>query len=362
MIPSLNHLILEVYQVSSMRTTLTTLTFICLTVWSLGQEHQSVQDTVPVETDVIEVESIQSTPVRLEEISNSSRKKEKLDSYKEAQYEKAAREQLNAQFDKYVTEYQMATQKSESGDALIDALNLKPDDIGVLDELMSYYEIMGDHASMKQTAKKMFASKKYHTDILSYQENVIRSLDAGTVLITNGEWDTYPLLGKLALEHKDITVVNIQLLSDTKYRSERLKEKGLMVPSNMNNGVANFIQQLYGLNPNHAFHLGLTVDKAVLKQLKSQLHLAGLSFKLGGMTSAQTVVDTFEDDVNMSFLKRSNAPAEVRKLNLNYLPMLAAVHKKYKEDGDAKKAKDVKVKMTKLAQQAGRSDVLEKLK
>jgi hypothetical protein len=211
-------------------------------------------------------------------------------------------------------------------------------------------------------ADRIRTTGKYHPTVMKYQSDVLSGVADGSVVVVGGEWDTYPLLGKLALEHKDITVVNIQLLSDTKYRSERLKEKGLMVPSNMNNGVANFIQQLYGLNPNHAFHLGLTVDKAVLKQLKSQLHLAGLSFKLGGMTSAQTVVDTFEDDVNMSFLKRSNAPAEVRKLNLNYLPMLAAVHKKYKEDGDAKKAKDVKVKMTKLAQQAGRSDVLEKLK
>jgi len=260
-----------------------------------------------------------------------------------------------------IESYKNASLKSTMGEPLLRAREMDPDNTDILDELMGYYEIKGDQASMEEIATEMTSKNKYASEIVNYQASVLSNIEANSILITNGEWDTYPSIGLQSTFAKDIVIVNLNLLEDTEYCTDRLTQKGLIVPAYQANQKAQFISALEQQNSDRAFYLGLTVDKAILRELKNDLQLAGLTFRYRGKIDPGEMATFWRKHIDKKALEQKAATKTLCDFKLNYLPMMSALKLYHRALGNDNKAAELDRLMRELLAQAGKSQLIKSL-
>ncbi|HRG80851.1 MAG TPA: hypothetical protein PL167_14620, partial [Cyclobacteriaceae bacterium] len=118
-------------------------------------------------------------------------------------------------------------------DNLTKAYEIKPEHSGSYGLLMLASEFQGNEKNRKFYAKKMHEAGILSASLLSYSYNVLMSVEPGSVLFTEGDNTTLPLLALQDVWNvrPDVTVLNLDMISYPDYRKSKLVDAGLVLPT-----------------------------------------------------------------------------------------------------------------------------------
>jgi len=163
------------------------------------------------------------------------------------------------------------------------AYAINPNNAEIYDDFMAYYEYTNDLANRKNFSAKLYKSKTVQNDILSYNYNVLMSLEKNAILFTNGEDDTYPLWIWQDVNNlrTDVVVLNISLLLKQDYLNQKAKEHALSFPTAniLQKNPAAFYRKFCLENKSHAVYFALSINPSYLKDITSYLYVSGLAYK-----------------------------------------------------------------------------------
>ncbi len=205
---------------------------------------------------------------------------------------------------------------------------------------MAYYELTNDVANRKNFSKKLYASNTIASDVMSYNYNVLMSVEKDAVLFTNGESDTYPLWiwQDVKSVRKDVAVLNFNLIGKQYYLDQKANSLSLQFPkaSVLQSNPAQFYKQFCSMNSNRPVYFGLTIAPSYIGRITNYLYVTGLTYKFSttAFNNYKTTYNNWNKNFSVDYIIKRNYSSAV---HTNYLiPMLIIYD--YEENGVKKQA------------------------
>ncbi|MGI9542145.1 MAG: SUMF1/EgtB/PvdO family nonheme iron enzyme [Cyclobacteriaceae bacterium] len=252
---------------------------------------------------------------------------------------------------------------SREDEHLLKAYALSPKNPLTYGRLMRYYEKRQDTDKMKQFGEKLLQSKFISTGLINYSYNVLMSTEQNGILITEGENTTLPLW---LLQHgmdirKDVVILNLDLLADTKYRNQKLLLHQLTAPAEslisetVIQTKKRICTELPMANPDHKFYFALTLPKENIDGIDGKLYVVGLASQLSEQPINNLAL--LKKNVRQRFLMDyltvdfNGEPKYTtgRVLNANYLVPLLMLYDHYSSSGQTPESDELEVLIDKLA-------------
>jgi hypothetical protein len=252
-----------------------------------------------------------------------------------------------------------------AGYHLLEAWRLAPGYKELLPELTLFYEIKGESAKQLQYCRQIQQQNLYGTFLYSYAGNLLKSVEQGAFLVTQGEWDTQPLwvLQKVKGVRADVTILQMELLQKESYFNR------MMTPFKLKKGAykrfitdqAAFFRELASTTQNKPVYLSLTIDRIVLEKIGNNLYTTGLAMKLTDTPFNNVAIlngnwKTFD----VQNLQPEKNQTELGKMAGNYLLPLGLMYQYEIQEGNEDAATKIKQQMTDIASRAGKTAELEK--
>lgn len=223
-------------------------------------------------------------------------------------------------------------------------------------------ELAGDRAQVAAICREWYNSGQYSSGVLNWNYNALMSVEENSILFTHNENDTYPaLLLQYALDVRpDVTILNIQLLENQKYRDRVAQSRPLAnIPAGC--GLEEFINRLASAGVlGKPAYFGIMSNKALLKADEGKMYLTGLTLKYSEKPFDNIAVlrynyeNRFRTDYLDLPISPESQPETVASINLNYIPALTLLHRHYTASGEAGKAGRVKELALKIARSGHR--------
>jgi len=161
----------------------------------------------------------------------------------------------------------------------------------------------------------------------------LQQLPAKAIIITNGEFDTYPLWlaqGK----NNGIFILSLEMAEDTEWLNEQLKNRGLK-PLDINElaNPSSFVKKMLNQSTsNFPVFISLSVRKNILNEISNTLEFAyGIAAKKGMLKAPNSYVTKYGDALLKELKKVHNDPN--KKILSNLLPGFIA-HAPDKKDSN----------------------------
>jgi hypothetical protein len=227
------------------------------------------------------------------------------------------------------------------------AYELGPDRPEILDELVAYYEIQRDTVNSGKICRKWFESRDISPGILNWNYNVLASLDSNSILITNGDNDTYPawILQYVQNFRKDIIVLNINLILIERYRNKLLAEKNIktITPDTSAKDYIHYrgsiLKQIVKNSNGRNVYFSFTLTPQFYEDIKDKTYMIGLAFKYSekDFDNMAYLINNYEKNWLLDYLKsdftNDLSVSVVDQINTNYLPVFAKLYNHYKVSG-----------------------------
>lgn len=249
------------------------------------------------------------------------------------------------------------------------AYEMKPEHSGSYGLLMLASEFQGNEEGRKFYAKKMHEAGILSASLLSYSYNVLMSVESGSVLFTEGDNTTLPLLALQDVWNvrSDVTVLNLDMISYPDYRKSKLVDAGLVLPT-ITETNPDFKQLICAAlpveNSTRKFYYALTLSKENISDLKEQLYVVGLASQI-----SQTRIDNislikdnlekrfFLDYLAVDFNGASQFDAG-NVLSSNYLVPLLLLYEHYEKNGEKEKQAELSALVYKIASNTNKEDLV----
>lgn len=249
-----------------------------------------------------------------------------------------------------------------AGSHLREAHRLAPANKALLSELVALSELSSDASQKLEYCRKIERQQVYDPLLYHYGRNLLNSVEKGGWLITQGEWDTYPLwvLQTVHRVRTDVTLLQLDLLQQRHY-FDRIMAPFKLKKGAYNRFVANpsaLIKELAATDK--PVYLSLTADRILITQNASILFTTGLAMKLS--------IKPFDNlpvlAANWKLFNLQNLPATttdqaLHKMLGNYIMPMALLHQQAISEGRAQEAETLKQLMSGLAKNAGKSAEME---
>jgi hypothetical protein len=243
------------------------------------------------------------------------------------------------------------------------AYELGPDRPEILDELVAYYEIERDTANSGKLCRKWFDSRDMSPGILNWNYNVLVSLDSNSIIITNGDNDTYPVWIMQYVQNfrKDITVMNINLLMIDRYRDKLFSEnniKHFQPDTSVKNSFdmkKSILKHIYNNSNNKSVYFSFTFNPIFYNDIKDKLYITGLAFKYSekDFDNMAYLINNYEKNWLLDYMRadftNDLSVSVINQLNNNYLPVFAKLYNHYKLSGNSERMDYVKNLAKKIA-------------
>lgn len=211
-------------------------------------------------------------------------------------------------------------------------------------------ELAGDREQVATICREWYASGQYSPGVLNWNYNALMSVEENSILLTHNESDTYPaFLLQYALNVRpDITILNVQLLENQKYRTLIAQSKPFIIfPENCS--PEEFINRLTSASIfGTPAYFGIMSNKDLLRAEEGKMYLTGLALKYSETPFDNIAVLRYNyenlfrtDYLNLNMTPESE-PETVARINLNYVPALTLLHRHYTASGESAKADRVK--------------------
>ncbi|MBL4715830.1 MAG: SUMF1/EgtB/PvdO family nonheme iron enzyme [Bacteroidia bacterium] len=251
------------------------------------------------------------------------------------------------------------------------AEELDPNRPELFDDYVTYYELTRDLGKKREYCKKWFNSNDISPGVLAYNYNVLMSLENNSMLITNGDNDTYPIwiLQDAQDIRKDVTILNRSLMNDKTYRTKIFEENGVQLPeqefseaSTLDDRNRILYESIANNQKGKSLYFALTVNQNLTNQFSDQLYVVGLASQYNEqrMDNMAKLKKNFERTFILDHLKiklyNDNDNTIVKLINLNYITPLLILHDHYKSSDDLTNSDLTKNLILKIAKQGGREE------
>lgn len=261
----------------------------------------------------------------------------------------------------YLLIYNNRTFDEEFEQNLLKAYELGKDRVEVYDDLVSYFETKRDKEKVKEYTNLWYSSGDVSPGLLSWNYNVLQSLEPNSVLIANGDNDTFPImiLQQVFNLRPDVLVLNINLLTIDSYREKVFQEfdfgnakiddtklkddpKAYLTARKMI--LESIIANLKGKN----FYYALTCDPHLYEDMQNKVYMIGLALKYSenDFDNMAFLIKNFEQNWLMDYVKMNfiNDISEgvVNQVNTNYLPVLAKLYNHFTISKNETKINEIK--------------------
>lgn len=251
------------------------------------------------------------------------------------------------------------------------AFEIDPDRTEIYPHLIVHYEMGGQVDKMNEFCQKWLDSGNVSPGMLSWNYNVLMSLEPNALLLTSGDNDTYPiwLLQQVRSVRPDVNIINLPLVATYNNYRNRLFRKNSV--DSFAHDPARFPDRSYLIHSitshiietsDRPVYLGMNIDRSIRDQNSDQLYLVGLAFKYSNQVFDN--VGQLRDNVEQHFLTdylnfnpyNDISQSIVDRMNLNYIPPFVILHKHYINNKENAKAENIKNITVKVADAAGQLD------
>jgi hypothetical protein len=259
--------------------------------------------------------------------------------------------------------------KSESIDEYImKAQALRPFDQLLLPWLVNYYQFRNDKPNLELTCRKWFESNEIPQELLITAYNNLISLEPNSILIVNGDNDTYPtwVLQYSQKIRPDVLVLHLSSAADIdKYRENVFKENGIspIIFKNKNDSTAfskaEILGHLVNTIKNRPIYISTYSSFDEYSDFKNKMYFVGLSLKYSEepFDNLAVIRNNVENKYQLDFLKHTfynnYAQGVINNMNNRYIPIFLKLHEHYLASGETKKAQDIKELAKKIAENGG---------
>lgn len=212
------------------------------------------------------------------------------------------------------------------------AYNQNPNSPELWDDMLSKAVIHSDNSDIEKFSRKLSDSGIYNTAEVTYNRNVLSSVEQNGILVTNGNVDTYPVLMMQQLQsyRKDVRIICLEWLANETYSktvSEWLKLK-----------ISEDIQlsDILASSSGKAVYMSLTLPPDDIAKYSANLYCTGLAMKY-----SKTALDNVPVLVsNWEKLFDKTAIQSTEDINKNYLIPLVLLKQYYKTSSAKKEQQD----------------------
>ena len=241
----------------------------------------------------------------------------------------------------------------------------KPEAYGLL-QILS--ELNMDTASRESYSKQLLAHSQLSPSLLSYSYNVLMSLEPSSVLITEGESTTAPLfaLQDVMKVRNDVSILNLDLLSNVTYLEEKFKALGLTLNGPVN--TANLRSAMCALlplaNSGKKFYYALTVSKDNLSSIKENLYVVGLAsvHSITNFDNVAQIRKNLEKEFLLDYLRvdfnGETKYATGKVFSSNYLVPMILLYESYLKENQLVQAKELRLLMERVAHDSDKEAVI----
>jgi hypothetical protein len=257
---------------------------------------------------------------------------------------------------------------------LFKAFEINPNRPEMFDDFVTYYELKRDKVRLKEFCEKWFASNDISEGLLAWNYNMLMSCEENSILITQGDNDTYPalILQQAKDVRKDVAVMNISLLLDKSYRDTYFKElsipefNGLSENKSMKENTQALCAHMQKYSP-RSFYYANTVDPGYYENVKADVYSVGLAFKYSreGFDNVAVLRKNYEKNFLKDYLKidlNNDISSEViNDMNENYLLPFITLYNHYTESEEMADLKELSLLVNNIAGKSGKTDEVQKI-
>jgi formylglycine-generating enzyme required for sulfatase activity len=279
-------------------------------------------------------------------------------------------------FEAYFIQYAENGFQKDASEDLLAAQALRPDDPLIQDLLMIHYELKNDSEKRNFYAKRLYENNELPVGMLNWGYNILSELDENAVLFTYGDNDTYaPWIIQAAKSfRKDVTIINIHLITINSYRDEMLRKLGYEPFINReakteeeskaigNEMIAHFLK---GKRP---AYFSASAINGFEEVFGDKLYLTGLAYKYNESSFDNTSIirRNYEKRYLLDYLKEvfsyNIGDLKAEYFNGMYVPSMIKLYQHYSETEETLKKQELELLLLKVAEQSGQqSDVIELL-
>jgi hypothetical protein len=253
---------------------------------------------------------------------------------------------------------------AQSYKLILEAHRDAPDRTVLFPWLIMQHDYNGNLVERKATCKEMYESGSVSTSLLNYSYNVLMSLEKEAVLITDSDNTTVPLFILQDVLHlrPDVAILNLDMLLHPSYRNSRLSAYNIVLPAD---GHALNKPMLCSLlpesNPAKSFYYALTLAKENIASIKNQLYVVGLASQISStrIDNISIIKENLESKFLLDYLtvdfNGENNLAAGRVLSANYLVPMLLLDEHYRTTGAREKAQQLEALIRKLAEENGKT-------
>lgn len=254
---------------------------------------------------------------------------------------------------------------------LLKAHEIAPQRMEAYHDLVAYFQMQGDQTQALSYLEKLFEAGEFPAELLSWNYNLLASVENGAILLTYGDNDTYPLwvLQSARGIRKDVKVLNVNLLLMDGYRKREFGSLGLpsLDLSNCKTQTEMYAKVLRQLmqHAKSPIYLANSMPDEIRLTFGDSLYLTGLALRYASENFDNLAVlkNNFENRFLLDYLKVDFSPDSITSvmsgMNLQYLPAFVLLHQHYEGSGDFLKSANLETLMERVAKEGGRMDALQ---
>jgi hypothetical protein len=250
---------------------------------------------------------------------------------------------------------------------------LNPTDPDLLRQMIGYEFLAGDLRKASELTGEWQKTGLMPSTLMPYAYNVLQSVPQNAVLLTNGEFDTFPLLRQQSKNsvRPDVKILSISLAKRSENRAELFRRLGLELPEDDSVSAfdADYIRRIAEANADKKIYLAATVGATLLGDLQNELFVTGLAFRYSGsgVDNLNFLRDNVGVKMKFDYLGKPVKDAtafdhqQAKGLNLNYVLPLVLAARQYEQAGNKTKAVSLREKARLIGAQAGKENEVEAL-
>lgn len=278
-------------------------------------------------------------------------------------------------FEAYFIQYSENGFQKDASEDLLAAQALRPNDPLIQDLLMIHYELQNNNEKRNFYAKRLFENNELPAGMLNWAYNILSELDENAILFTYGDNDTYaPWIVQAAKGfRKDVTIINLHLITLDDYRDRMLKQLGYEPFVNREAkteeeakkiGNEMFMHFLKGKRP---AYFSASAINGFEEVFGDKLYLTGLAYKYSESSFDNTAIirRNYEKRYLLDYLKDvfsyNIGDLKSEQFNGMYVPSMIKLYTHYSETEETLKKQELETLLLKVAGQSGQQTEVQEL-